>query len=104
MKDILKNTLLNILDEYLKIKPKPGDKKSPQAVEFIEKTRSTLTTIFKNEPYQVKFSVGQSNWALVPWISFFDKKITTKATKGYYIVYLFKSDMSGVYLSGEFTL
>lgn len=49
--------------------------------------------------YKVKGSAGQSKWAIVPWIAVFDKEITTNAEKGYYIVYLFKADMSGFYLS-----
>lgn len=35
----------------------------------------------------------------MPWIAVFDKSITQSATEGYYIVYLFRADMSGVYLS-----
>ena len=49
--------------------------------------------------YKVEGSIGQGNWAEIPWISIFLKDITTSATNGYYIVYLFKSDMSGFYLS-----
>lgn len=49
--------------------------------------------------YKVSGSVGLGRWAEIPWISIFDKKITTSAQVGYYIVFLFKSDMSGVYLS-----
>lgn len=44
-------------------------------------------------------SVGQGQWAEIPWISIYIRDITTTATKGYYIVYLFKADMSGVYIS-----
>lgn len=49
--------------------------------------------------YKITGSIGQGNWAEIPWISIFIKDITTSATNGYYIVYLFKSDMSGFYLS-----
>lgn len=49
--------------------------------------------------YIVKGSHGQGNWAEIPWICIFDKEITNIATKGFYPVYLFKSDMSGLYLS-----
>jgi 5-methylcytosine-specific restriction protein A len=49
--------------------------------------------------YKVEGSAGAGNWAEVPWIAVFDKDITTSATKGYYIVYLFRADMTGVYLS-----
>ncbi|NYR09202.1 DUF3578 domain-containing protein [Psychrobacter sp. BI730] len=51
------------------------------------------------ERYKLKGSVGQGQWADVPWIAVFDKSITQSATEGYYIVYLFRADMSGVYLS-----
>ena len=49
--------------------------------------------------YLVKGSVGQGSWATVPWIGIFNKAITGTAQAGYYIVYLFPADMSGVYLS-----
>jgi 5-methylcytosine-specific restriction protein A len=42
---------------------------------------------------------GQGNWAEVPWFGFFHPEITDSATRGYYIVYLFRPDMSCVYLS-----
>lgn len=49
--------------------------------------------------FKVTGSIGQGQWAEIPWISIFLKDITISATNGYYIVYLFKSDMSGFYLS-----
>lgn len=49
--------------------------------------------------YKVAASVGKGNWADVPWITIFDRQVTTSAQRGYYIVYLFRSDMSGVCLS-----
>lgn len=44
-------------------------------------------------------SPGQGQWATVPWIGIFDKEISTSATRGFYIVYLFSSDMKSVYIS-----
>jgi 5-methylcytosine-specific restriction protein A len=41
----------------------------------------------------------QGNWATVPWISVFDPAITTSATRGYYVVYLFHAHEPVVYLS-----
>lgn len=49
--------------------------------------------------YSVSGSAGQGSWATVPWIGIFNKAITKTAQEGYYIVYLFPADMSGVYLS-----
>ncbi len=48
---------------------------------------------------QVKWSVGQGNWARVPWIAFLDKRETETTREGVYVVYLFRQDMSGVYLT-----
>jgi 5-methylcytosine-specific restriction enzyme A len=44
-------------------------------------------------------SPGQGNWAAVPWIAVFDPAITTSATHGYYVVYLFHSNEPTVHLS-----
>jgi|UniRef100_UPI0040479ACF 5-methylcytosine-specific restriction enzyme A len=49
--------------------------------------------------YKIQGSIGQGNPAEIPWICVFDLDITSSAQDGFYIVYLFKSDMSGVYLS-----
>lgn len=49
--------------------------------------------------YKIQGSIGQGNPAEIPWICVFDLDITSSAQEGFYIVYLFKSDMSGVYLS-----
>src|SRR4051794_13326411 len=44
-------------------------------------------------------SPGQGNWADVPWLAVFDPVVTTSATRGYYVVYLFAADMTAVALS-----
>ena len=44
-------------------------------------------------------SCGKGQKTDYPWIAIFNKKITRTATKGIYIVYLFKSDMSGFYMT-----
>jgi len=48
---------------------------------------------------QVEGSAGAGNWAAVPWISIFDPAITTSATRGYYVVYLFHVNQPLVHLS-----
>jgi 5-methylcytosine-specific restriction protein A len=48
---------------------------------------------------QVEGSAGAGNWAAVPWISVFDPAVTTTATQGYYVVYLFHVAEPVVYLS-----
>ena len=41
--------------------------------------------------YKVKGSVGAGSWADVPWVGVFDKRVTTSAQRGVYIVYLLKT-------------
>ena len=55
--------------------------------------------IFLTEDYVSKGSAGQGNWAVIPWIGLFDKKVSTSAEKGFDIVYLFSADLERVYLS-----
>ncbi len=57
------------------------------------------TGIVQAAPYLVTGSVGQGNWAMIPWVCIFDRKITTTATKGIYIVYLLSKDGNSLYLS-----
>jgi 5-methylcytosine-specific restriction protein B len=47
----------------------------------------------------VKWSVGQGNWARVPWVAFLDSRLTDTTQKGIYLVYLFREDMQGLYLA-----
>jgi 5-methylcytosine-specific restriction protein A len=53
-----------------------------------------------NEPtYIAEGSPGAGNWAETPWVAIFDPLVTTTAQRGYYIVFLFRGDGEGVYLS-----
>ena len=49
--------------------------------------------------YKYQGSVSTGNMAKIPWVCIFDTDITDSATQGYYIVFLFKEDMTGGYLS-----
>lgn len=49
--------------------------------------------------YKVAGSPGKGNWTDNPWIAILDTLITDTPQSGYYPVFLFKADMSGVYLS-----
>ncbi|MDF1616945.1 MrcB family domain-containing protein [Petrocella sp. FN5] len=70
-----------------------------------KKLRSDFPQIIFNslhisrDEFVVTGSPGQGNWATVPWVGIFNKMITTSATKGVYIVYLFASDCETVYLT-----
>ncbi len=51
-------------------------------------------------PFLVKGSPGRgTHWAAVPWIAVFDPAVTTSATQGFYLVYLFPAHREEVHLS-----
>ncbi|MFC3749534.1 MrcB family domain-containing protein [Paenibacillus sp. GCM10012306] len=54
---------------------------------------------FLDDQYKIQGSVGQGNWATVPWLAILDKRITETTQRGEYVVYLFAEDMSAVYLT-----
>lgn len=49
--------------------------------------------------YVVKGRHGAGRWSATPWIAIYDKRITTSAQKGAYIVYLVNKDTKELYLS-----
>jgi len=51
------------------------------------------------DKYRIDGSAGQGKWAETPWAAVLDPAVTTSAQKGYYVVYLFRSDGRGVLLS-----
>ncbi|HJE26040.1 MAG TPA: DUF3578 domain-containing protein [Methylorubrum populi] len=51
-------------------------------------------------PFLVKGSPGRgTHWAAVPWLAVFDPAVTTSATRGFYLVYLFPAHREAVHLS-----
>ena len=57
------------------------------------------TQLVDSKEYKVVGSVGQGNWAKVPWVAIFRKDITLSAQNGVYIVYLLSSDGNSLYLT-----
>ena len=57
------------------------------------------TGLVNKENFLITGSVGQGNWAMIPWICIFNRSITTSATKGVYIVYLLSKDGNTLYLT-----
>ena len=46
-----------------------------------------------------RWSAGKGRWAEVPWLAVLDKRETSSTQEGIYVVYLFRADMSGTYLT-----
>lgn len=83
---------------YERVKPFKGS-------EFAEYVRKDISQEAKRQllflPYElkVKSSVGNGQWASVPWLAFFDPLVTETATKGFYIVYLINPQTEEITLS-----
>ncbi|MBZ2165896.1 MrcB family domain-containing protein [Methanobacterium spitsbergense] len=91
-----------ILDNYLNEKVKNfKDNK------FAERMRSDFTNNLKNnvdkfidvDNYEIKISHGQGRWATIPWEGIRNFECSITFQDGLYVVYLFRKDMSGIYLS-----
>ncbi|MEH2137037.1 MrcB family domain-containing protein [Nostoc sp.] len=52
-----------------------------------------------SEIYSIQASAGNGSWANIPWIAVFNKLVTESVRFGFFLVYLFQADCSGVYLS-----
>jgi 5-methylcytosine-specific restriction enzyme A len=96
----LRDTLQTIINDYpaAKIQPPAGHPLGAfirhNAAKAVEEALGEQAT-----GLLVEGSAGAGNWAAVPWISVFDPAITTSATHGYYVVYLFHVNQPIVHLS-----
>lgn len=96
----LHETLQRILTDFPKASAKPLEGNALAA--FIRDDAREAVEVGLGEVgkgFEVEGSPGQGNWAAVPWISVFDPAITTTATDGYYVVYLFHTSQPIVHLS-----
>lgn len=95
----IKNALLRILAEYISAS-KESFVKHPLADFLRNGAPDIIRNIIPDDgQYLVTGSAGQGVWARAPWLAIFNIQITDSAQRGYYPVYLFREDMSGVYLS-----
>ena len=94
---MIRDVLLLIAEQYRDASIAPL--KAHAVAEFVrQEAPLQIRESIGNDRYVVEGSPGQGNWAEVPWIAVFDPTVTTSATRGYYVVYLFAKDMTAVYL------
>jgi 5-methylcytosine-specific restriction enzyme A len=92
-------TLLNkVILEYPEVS-KDIFKQHPFA-NYFRKTlpKSIASSLDLSDMYSIKASAGNGAWAKIPWIAIFNRLVTESVTSGFYCVYLFRADCSGVYL------
>jgi len=87
--------LNNYIDGSVKV-----DSSSPVYKKLVKELPKELTKLLGNRnDLIVKGSMGQGNKTSYPWISILNTSHTTTTMRGIYVVYLFKKDMSGFYLT-----
>lgn len=96
----MREVVEKIFNEYISAKEEPF-KGHPLGIYFRNDIPKHLygTGLVDSKNYLVTGSVGQGNWAMVPWVCIFDRRITTSATKGVYIVYLLERNGKSLYLT-----
>ncbi|SDZ07407.1 DUF3578 domain-containing protein [Bacillus sp. 166amftsu] len=100
MSSNLREKFLTVMHEYLKARTeKFAGHKLGSVVRNEMTTEVTRLSFIDHNQYVVTGSVGQGNWAAVPWLAIMNKDITTSTQRGYYIVYLFSEDMKQLYLT-----
>ena len=67
--------------------------------ELINKIPYELNQLLKRNDFKIKASMGNGNKAEIPWVAIMNKNLTNSTTESLYIVYLFKKDMSGFYIT-----
>ena len=83
------------------------------AKRYVSSAEDVYTTITKTLPgelresldardLEVEGSTGLGNITAAPWIAIFDRRLTTSATTGYYVVYLYSVDLETVTLCVAF--
>ncbi|MCR2803999.1 MrcB family domain-containing protein [Paenibacillus soyae] len=95
----LKSSLAQIMNSYIGAKSQPFSN-HPLGQLLRHTLPNNLKKLsFIDENYKVQGSIGQGNWANIPWLAILDKRITDTTQHGEYVVYLFAEDMSSVYLT-----
>src|SRR5689334_6493747 len=94
----VKTAFDNILSNYFRARLKPFGREHG-----LWRTFEDLSKYFQDTGQRpnlkIKWGVGKGNWARVPWLAFLDDRETNSTRHGVYPVYLFREDLSGIYLA-----
>jgi len=70
-----------------------------ESFDAIQSALERAPAVIQHPTIRIRWSAGKGNWTNVPWIALLDSRETHSTQKGVYCVFLFKQDMSGVYLT-----
>ncbi len=96
---MLKEHLIQIVDNYLKDAGQKFGESETFKVITLDIPREITEIVKDKYRYRIIGSCGKGKWAKYPWIAILDRTITGKPKTGFYPMFLFREDMSGIYLS-----
>lgn len=94
----IRTSLLDIMDNYVTARSQIF-KEHPMHAQMRDATQKIGSLPFIPSQIIVRGSIGQGNWANVPWIALMDRRSTSSTREGVYICYLFADDMMHCYLT-----
>ncbi|MGI6713840.1 MAG: MrcB family domain-containing protein [Bacilli bacterium] len=95
LKELFGFVLNNYINEY-----KKAEKSDPNYNVLMQQIPAALNALFPmRKDLLISGSCGIGQKTDYPWVAIFNRNLTTTAQRGLYMVYLFKKDMSGFYLS-----
>lgn len=97
MPPLLRDVLTSVFATYDRER-RTAFAKNAFARQFRDDAPKAIAATLERPDLRIEASVGQGNWADVPWIGIFNPESTTSATSGVYVVYLFSRDLRSVYL------
>src|SRR5262249_54472819 len=98
------SSLQLILEHYQNIREQGGRFGSAHPLwgfyRALGRSLASSDPVQRRQPHlDVTWSLGQGQWASIPWAACYDRRDTTTTQRSIYVVYLFREDMSGVYLT-----
>ncbi|MCH2277007.1 DUF3578 domain-containing protein [Thalassospira sp.] len=101
---MLREALLNIVGSYPDYRALQTVNKAAPLYRVVIETVPSLLEDLLSDTSHILFegSTGRGNITSAPWIATFDERVTTSATKGFYPVYLYSTDLKRLFLSLAF--
>jgi hypothetical protein len=93
----MRSAILSILSGYLPCKARPFID-NPIADRFYDLAQA-IRVVTQNRGYVVAASRGQGRFAEIPWAGVRRTGVAPTFQEGIYLIYLFRGDMSGLYLA-----
>jgi len=93
---MLSSLIPEFASQYLTAKNQPF-KEHPLGQWFKSEFGNYFNDVISRSDLKITCSIGQGNWAQIPWIGIFNPEMTVKAEEGFYAVILFSANMEEVY-------